>query len=61
MANLHQTWSSSSMDVSVSKTRSEGQIIEKPYGHCRGHSFVTIFIKLDQDPIWIMWALKLGQ
>ena len=54
MANLHQTRSSSSMDVPGLKTRSVGQIIEKPYEHSRGHSFGTIFIKLDQNPIWIM-------
>ena len=52
--NLYQTRSSSSMDVPGLKTRSVGQMIEKPYEHSRGHSFGTIFIKLDQNPIWIM-------
>ena len=49
------------MDHVWSKTRSVGQIIEKPCEHSRGHSFGPIFIKLDQDAIWIMSGQKLGQ
>ena len=37
-----------------SKTRSVGQIIEKPCEHSRGHSFCPVFIELGQDRIWIM-------
>ena len=32
------------MDHSGSKTRSVGQILEKPFEHSRGHSFGPIFI-----------------
>ena len=32
-----------------SKTRSVGQIMEKPCEHSRGHIFVPIFIKLAQN------------
>ena len=32
-----------------SKTRSVGQIMEKPCEHSRGHSFGPIFIKLAQN------------
>ena len=46
------------MDHVWSKTRSVGQITEKPEEHSRGHSFDTVFIKLDQDPIWIVWGVK---
>ena len=41
--------SSSNMDDVGSKTRSVGQIIEKPCEHSRGHSFGPIFIKLAQN------------
>ena len=41
-----------------SKTRSVGQIIEKPCEHFRGHSFGPVFIKLGQDRIWIMLGPK---
>ena len=33
----------------MSKTRSVGQIIEKPCEHSRGHSFGPIIIKLAQN------------
>ena len=32
-----------------SKTRSLGQISEKPYVHCRGHIFIPIIMKLSQN------------
>ena len=41
--------SSSNMGDLWSKTRSKGQIMEKPCEHSRGHSFGPIFIKLGQD------------
>ena len=41
--------SSSNMDHPGSKTRSVGQIIEKPCEHSRGHSFGPIIIKLAQN------------
>ena len=40
---------SSNMGDVGSKTRSEGQIMEKPCQHSRGHSFGPIFIKLAQN------------
>ena len=40
---------SSSMDDVGSKTRSVGQIMEKPCEHSRGHSFGPIIIKLAQN------------
>ena len=53
-----------------SKTRSVGQIIEKPCEHSRGHSFGPIIIKLAQNDhldnisgqvrIWVMSGQKLG-
>ena len=43
-----------------SKTRSGGQIMEKPCEHSRVHSFGPIFIKLCQEGIWIMLGQKLG-
>ena len=49
------------MDDVGSKTRSVGQMLEKPCEHSRGHSFGPIFIKLGQDRIWIMSGQKLGQ
>ena len=49
------------MDHVWSKTRSEGQSIEKPCEHYKGHSFGPIFSKLDQDLIWIISGQKLGQ
>ena len=48
------------MDHPGSKTRSVGQIMEKPCEHSRGHSFGPIPIKL-QDQIWIIPGQKLGQ
>ena len=51
-----------------SKTRSVGQIMEKPCGHSRGHSFGPIFIILAQNEqylsqvrIWMTLGQKLGQ
>ena len=41
--------SSSNIGHVGTKTRSVGQIIEKPYEHSRGHSFGTIIIKLAQN------------
>ena len=41
--------SSSNMGDFGSKTRSVGQIIEKPCEHSRGHRFGPIFIKLAQN------------
>ena len=41
--------SSSNMSDVGSKTRSVGQIMEKPCEHSRGHSFGQIFIKLAQN------------
>ena len=41
--------SSSNMGDAGSKTRSVGQIMEKPCEHSRGHIFGTIFIKLAQN------------
>ena len=32
-----------------SKTRSMGQILEKPFVHCRGHIFSPILMKLGQN------------
>ena len=40
---------SSNMSDVGSKTRSVGQIIEKPCEHSTGHSFGPIFIKLAQN------------
>ena len=40
---------SSNMGDIGSKTRSVGQIMEKPCEHSRGHSFCPIFIKLAQN------------
>ena len=37
------------MDHPGSKSRSVGQILEKPSEHSRGHSFGPIFIKLAQN------------
>ena len=52
------------------KTRSVGQIIEKPCEHSRGHSVGPIFIKLAQNDhlgkylsqvqICVMWGPKVG-
>ena len=41
--------SSSNMGDNGSKTRSVGQIMEKPCEHSRGHIFGPIFIKLAQN------------
>ena len=41
--------SSSNMGHVGSKTRSVGQIMEKPCEHSRGHIFGPIFIKLAQN------------
>ena len=41
--------SSSNMGHVGSKTRSVGQIMEKPCEHSRGHSFSPIIIKLAQN------------
>ena len=41
--------SSSNMGDVGSKTKSIGQIIEKPCEHPRGHSFGPIFIRLAQN------------
>ena len=49
------------MDHPGSKSRSVGQILEKPSDHSRGHSFGPIFIKLSQYLIWIIPGQKLGQ
>ena len=49
------------MDHPGSKSRSVGQIIEKPCEHHRGHSFDPILIKLGQVQIWIFLVQKLGQ
>ena len=43
-----------------SKTRSVGQIIEKPFEHSRSLSFGPTFIEIGQDPIWINPGQKLG-
>ena len=45
-----------------SKTRSQGQIIEKPCVHSRGHSFDQKFMRLCQNVILIKFrsSLKLG-
>ena len=40
---------SSNMGHGVSKTKSVGQIIEKPCEHSRGHRFDPVFIKLAQN------------
>ena len=53
--------SSSNMGDVGSKTRSVGQIIEKPCEHSRAHSFGPIFIKLCQDRMLVMLGQKLGQ
>ena len=47
------------MDHRGSKTRSVGQIMEKPCEHSRGHSFGPKFINLSQD--WIIPGQKVGQ
>ena len=49
MFALMKSWSSSKMGHGWSKTRSVGQILEKPCEHSRGHSFGPIFIKLTQN------------
>ena len=51
---------SSNMGDLWSKTRSVGQIIEKPFEHSRSHSFGPIFIENGQDQIWIIPGQKLG-
>ena len=45
-----------------SKTRSLGQILEKPCVHSRGHSFDLKFMKLDENEVrnWVMLCQKLG-
>ena len=50
-----------------SKTRSVGQIMEKPCEHSRGQTFGPIYIKLAQNVqylsqvrIWMMLGQKLG-
>ena len=47
------------MDHVGSKTRSVGQIIEKPREHSRSHSLGQVFIKLAQndhlDNIWVKY------
>ena len=63
--------SSSNMGEVGSKTRSVGQIMEKPCEHSRGQSFGPIFIKLAQNDhldnisvqvrIWVTLGQKLGQ
>ena len=35
------------LDHVGSKTRSPGQMKEKPFGHSRGHNFHQIFMKID--------------
>ena len=59
---------SSNMGDVGSKTRSVGQIMEKPCEHSRGHSFGPILIILAQNEqylsqvrIWMMLGQKLGQ
>ena len=48
-----------------SKSRSRGQILEKPYEHSRGHIFSPIFIKLGQDAylddVWIKFEYGSGR
>ena len=44
------------MSHARSKTRSEGQIIEKPFEHSRSHSFGPIFIEIGQDRIEYSFA-----
>ena len=60
--------SSSNMVHVRSKTRSVGQIMEKPCKNSRGHSFGPILIILAQNEqylsqvrIWMMLGQKLGQ
>ena len=52
---------SSNMGHVGSKTRSVGQIMEKPCEHSRGLSFGPKFIKLSRDWILIIPGQKLGQ
>ena len=60
--------SSSKLDHVGSKTRSLGQILEKPCVHSRGHSFDSKVMKLyqnDNDHIgqvrnWVMLGQHLG-
>ena len=49
------------MGLPGSKTRSVGQIIEKPCEHFRDHIFWLIFIKLGQVQVWMFLGQKLGQ
>ena len=46
---LMKSLTSSKMGHVGSKTRSLGQILEKPCVHCRGHILSPVFIKLGQD------------
>ena len=49
MINLTISQLSLNMGDVGSKTRSVGQIMEKPCEHSRGHSFGPVFIKLAQN------------
>ena len=49
MIVLIKSWTSLKVGQVGSKTRSLGQIIEKPCEHSRGHIFSTIVIKLGQN------------
>ena len=49
------------MGLPGSKTRSVGQIIEKPCEHFKDHIFWLIFIKLGQVQVWMFLGQKLGQ
>ena len=46
---LIKSWTSSKMGHVGSKTKSQGQILEKPCVRSRGHNFSPIVIKLGQN------------
>ena len=46
---LIKSWTSSKMGHVGSKTKSQGQILEKPCVRSRGHNFSLIVIKLGQN------------
>ena len=46
---LNEIWTSLKMGHVRSKTRSQGQIIDKPCVHCRGPIFCPIIMKLGQN------------
>ena len=61
--NVYKIRSSSKLDHVASKTRSLGQILEKPCVHSRGHSLDPKFMKFYQNVVILIKfisRLKLG-